>query len=91
MSKYAIVFTNPATFDWDDTDVMIIQSDTNPLDMDIKVLASALANVDGHEISRESGECSGLTKEEWEVILTEGSWFVRNCDDVDCTIVAQGE
>lgn len=89
--RYALVFTNPETYDWDETDMVIIESDTNPLDMDLDVLAAALAKTNVHEISRESGECSGLTETEWKVRLGNNSWFIRNCDDVDCVIGKNSE
>lgn len=71
--KYALTFTNPETYDWNETDTIIIDVPENPLDIKLDTLAGMLAEHVGRDYA----------KEEWSDILANDSWFVRNCDDVD--------
>ena len=71
--KYALTFTNPETYDWNETDTIIIDTPKNPLDIELDTLAGMLAEHARYD----------YTKEEWSDILANDSWFVRNCDDVD--------
>lgn len=70
---YALTFTNPETYDWNETDTIIIDAPENPLNIKLDTLAGMLAEHARYDYS----------KEEWSDILANDSWFVRNCDDVD--------
>lgn len=81
--RYALTFTNPETYDWNETDTIIIESNTNPIDMDIKKLANLIsANTRYYGVEKD-----------WIATLGNDSWFVRNCDDVDLdlTVYENGE
>lgn len=71
--KYALTFTNPETYDWNETNTIIINTPKNPLDVPLNDLAKALA----------ASETSDYDEETWRNILGNDSWYVRNCDDLD--------
>lgn len=74
--KYALTFTNPETYDWNETDTIIIDTPKNPLDVPLNDLTKALA-VSGVRDYNEEG---------WKDILGNDSWYVRNCDDQDADL-----
>lgn len=71
--RYALTFTNPNTYDWNETNTIILETPVNPLDMSLDNLAGVLAEKAGYDYD----------KSEWSDILGNDSWYVRNCEDVD--------
>lgn len=79
--RYALTFTHPETYAWEETDTIIIETDTNPLDINIDTFAGMLAECAGYDYN----------KSEWSDILGNGSCYVRNCEDIDITIKLKGK
>ena len=71
--KYALTFTNPENYDWNETDTIIIDSPINPLDIEKRKLVKALTE----------SKYNDYDENEWWDILANDSWFVRNFEDVD--------
>ena len=76
--KYALTYTNPDEYDWGETNTMLIECDVNPLDVGLEKLAQVLADYSGYDLVK--------AKE----ILGNDSWYIRNCDDTDATIIIEG-
>ena len=66
--KYAITYALDDT--WDSVDTLIVETDTNPLDMPDDELAGIF-------------EADGIDHPQAMAIVEEGMWFARNTDDVD--------
>ena len=71
--RYALTFTNPETYDWNETDTIILETPKNPLDISLDTLAGVLAEKANYDYD----------KSEWSDILANDSWYVRNCEDTD--------
>lgn len=71
--RYALTFTNPETYDWNETDTIILETPKNPLDISLDTLAGVLAEKANYDYD----------KSEWSDILANDSWYVRNCEDAD--------
>lgn len=66
--KYAIIYTVDG--DWETVDAVLVESDTNPVDMPDEELASIF-------------EADGIDYPQAMAIAEDGMWFARNTDDVD--------
>lgn len=80
MSKYALTFYDPNHGTLDSVDTLIVECDTNPLDIPTDVLAKEIAH---------SAVYEGLYSEEdlQEILSNSDAWLIlRNCDDVDVKI-----
>lgn len=73
--KYAITYTNPGTYGWEETNTMLVECDRNPLDIGLEQLSRVLADF------------AGCDEQEARDILGNDSWYIRNCSDTDATIV----
>ena len=66
--KYVIIYTVDG--DWETVDAVLVESDTNPVDMPDEELASIF-------------EADGIDYPQAMAIVEDGMWFARNTDDVD--------
>lgn len=74
--RYAITFTIDDT--WNTADTLILETDTNPLDMDRQQLVTMFESYLG-----------GDTEKAEQVTEEPERWFLRNLDDTDVNMVGQ--